>query len=83
MEPNPVRTASHIGLWVIVIGIGVWLIYAATHTNTENNRYGSGTTPITHETRNYGLVNFTPCGAFFSIGQPEKKMQTNAEVKTK
>lgn len=33
---------SHILLWLVVAGIGAWLVYAATHTNTENNRYAPG-----------------------------------------
>lgn len=36
------RKASHIGLWIIVIGIGVWLVYSATHSTTENNKYAPG-----------------------------------------
>ena len=27
--------ASHIVLWIFVIGIGIWLVYSATHTTTE------------------------------------------------
>ncbi len=39
------RLASHIGLWIFAIGISIWLIYSATHTHTENNRYDSGSNP--------------------------------------
>ena len=48
--PSPIRTASHIGLWIVVIGIGIWLVYSATHTSTENNKYAPNSNPtdITH-----------------------------------
>jgi len=36
--------ASHILLWVVVVIIAIWLIYSATHTTTENNRYAPGAT---------------------------------------
>lgn len=72
-----VRTASHIGLWVAIIIIGIWLVYAATHTNTENNKYGSGTIPVSHTSNNYGLLNLNPCGILFTIGGEKKK----AEIK--
>lgn len=42
MESSGVRTASHIGLWVLGIGIIVWLVYSATHTSSEQNRYAGG-----------------------------------------
>ena len=77
MEPNPIRTASHIGLWIIIVGIGVYLVYSATHTNTENNKYGSGTIPITHETHNYGLINLNPCGALFNFTPDKPKAIKN------
>lgn len=37
-----VNTASHVLLWVILLAIGGWLIYSATHSSTENNRYAPG-----------------------------------------
>lgn len=74
-----IRTASHIGLWVAMVVVAIWLIYSATHTNTENNKYGSGTTPITFEDHNYGLINLKPCGALFSFDT--QKRQEKAEGK--
>lgn len=74
MAENPTaRKISHIGLWCVVAGIGVWLVYSATHTTTENNKYGSGTTPITFEEHNYGLFNLKPCGVLFSFDSPQKR----------
>ena len=35
---------SHIFLWIIILGIGAWLVYSATHSNTENNKYAPGAT---------------------------------------
>lgn len=50
MNTSPLRTASHIGLWIAVIGIGIWLVWSATHTSTENNKYAPNSNPtdITH-----------------------------------
>lgn len=52
MENSPARLTSHILLWIIVAGIGIWLIYSATHTNTENNRFAPGSNSSdNHSTR--------------------------------
>ena len=53
----PIRTASHIGLWICVIVIGIWLIYAATHTSTENNKYAPGSNPIDYTSNGIRLVD--------------------------
>lgn len=79
MANESMRKASHIGLWIGLICIAGWLIWSATHTNTENNHYGSGTTPITLEEHNNGLINLKPCGAFFTFDTQQKK----PEVKKK
>ncbi len=70
---NPVSTASHFGLWLILLAIGGWLLWQATHNSTENNRYASGSIPITHESKNYGLINLSPCGALFTIDTQKSK----------
>lgn len=47
-----IRTASHIGLWIAMALVAVWLIYSATHTNTENNKFAPGSTATdNHSTR--------------------------------
>ena len=49
---------SHILLWIVILAIGVWLVYAATHTKTKNDNF-SGNAKQTnnyHVTRNYALV---------------------------
>ena len=46
MQPNPIRTASHIGLWIAVVSIGAWLVWSATHTKTEHNNYATGSNPV-------------------------------------
>ena len=49
MNPNPLRTASHIGLWLCVVLIGIWLVWSATH-NTSNKYYAdSKPTDIKHD----------------------------------
>lgn len=72
MIDENLRKASHIGLWIVVFIIAGWLVWSATHTNTENNKYGSGTIPVTHETHNYGLLNLNPCGILFTVGDDKK-----------
>jgi hypothetical protein len=57
MNPNPIRTASHIGLWIVVVLIGAWLVYSATHTSTENNKYASGSNPIDYTSNGIRLVD--------------------------
>lgn len=61
------KTGWHIVWGLAIIGIIIWLVWSATHTNTENNRYGAGTIPINPQTTNYGLVNFNPCGVLFKV----------------
>lgn len=41
-EINKGNLTSHIILWVVIICIGIYLIYSATHTNTEYNRLAPG-----------------------------------------
>lgn len=36
--------ASHILLWVVVGTIGIWLVWSATHSTTENNKFAPGAT---------------------------------------
>lgn len=43
MEGKP-NILSHVGLWLVALSIVVWLVYSATHTSTENNRYAPGAT---------------------------------------
>ena len=40
-----VNTASHILLWLVIIAIGVWLIWSATHTNTNKTVNLAGSAP--------------------------------------
>jgi len=54
---SPVRTASHIGLWICVFIIGIWLVWSATHTSTENNKYASGSNPIDYTSNGLRLVD--------------------------
>lgn len=57
MNPTPLRTASHIGLWIAVVIIGIWLVYSATHTSTENNKYAPGSHPIDNTSNGIRLVD--------------------------
>lgn len=59
-SPN-LRKASHIGLWIMVILIGGWLVWSATHTRTMNKTdtfaTGSKQSNIYHITKNYALAS--------------------------
>ena len=66
MNTDPIRTASHIWLNIAVVVIIIWLIYAATHTTTENNRYGQGSTHVEVIEHNWPL-SVHPCGAIFDF----------------
>lgn len=54
MEDPRLRKASHIGLWILVIIIGGWLIWSATHTksSTKNESFATGS----KQTNNYKIV---------------------------
>lgn len=58
-DPN-MRKASHVGLWIIVIIIGAWLVWSGTHTKTMNktDTFASGSKQTNNYriTRNYGLA---------------------------
>ena len=60
-EDPKLRKASHIGLWFLVICIGGWLIWSATHTNNKKtaNSFATGSkqSNIYHITRNYALAS--------------------------
>ena len=38
------NSASHLGLWIIVIGAGIWLLWSALSKRTESNDYSKGAT---------------------------------------
>ena len=48
--------ASHILLWIIAIGIIIWLVWSATHTNTTRTVNLAGSTP-TETTVNKGFLS--------------------------
>lgn len=73
MANEDLRKVSHIGLWIVVFIIGAWLVWSATHTTTENNRYGANTIVPSETNNNYGLVNLRPCGAFFAFDGQKKE----------
>lgn len=51
-ENSNARLVSHILLWVIVVVIGAWLVWSATHSSTQNNKYASGSSSSdNHSTR--------------------------------
>jgi hypothetical protein len=75
------RLFSHIFLWIIVAGIGIWLIWSATHTNIENNKYAPGSTSNdNHSTRwpftidlNFSCSRISPNKPI--ISNPEKSLE--------
>lgn len=60
-ENSKFNIASHIVQWVFIIGIGGWLIYAATHTKTniKNQDFATGSTQTNnyHTIKNYALAS--------------------------
>lgn len=55
MEPKPIRTASHIGLWILVIGLIIFLSWSAVNKKTESNDYAKGSTHIETTVNDYPL----------------------------
>lgn len=87
MEESPgLRKASHIGLWILVLMIGGWLVWQATHTTTENNKYASGATVNDNHSARWPLTldfNFScvnqglqdKWGSKVNVEQPIKKKE--------
>lgn len=57
MESPELRKVSHIGLWIFVVIIGGYLIYSATHTSTENNKYAPNSNPTDIKHEGFRLVD--------------------------
>lgn len=37
-----VRTFSHIGIWIVFICVGIWIMWSALNKRTESNEYTKG-----------------------------------------
>ena len=76
---------SHILLWIVIIGIGVYLIFRATHSTTENNKYAPNSNPtdITHNgirlADDISLFNFS-CSRQGLQDKGGKNVTTNAQT---
>lgn len=80
-EINKGSLVSHIILWVIIIGIGFYLIYSATHTQTENNKYAPGATiNDNHSTRWPFTIDLNFGCSRVGLDSPMKK-ETKLEIK--
>jgi hypothetical protein len=76
MEPNPIRTASHIGLWIAVIGLVVFLAWSAVNKKSETNEYQKGSDHLeAGVTNNYYPLSlgFGGCVALRPDGTPINK----------
>ncbi len=60
-ESPKLRKVSHIGLWILCLGLLAWTMWAAFHgkNNTKNNSFASGSkqSNVYHITRNYALAS--------------------------
>lgn len=56
METQPIRTASHIGLWALCIGIIIFLSWSAVNKKSEDNTYRAGSVD------NSKVINVYPLG---------------------
>lgn len=83
MPDEGMRKASHIGLWILMFLIGGWLVWQATHTNTENNSYAKGSASYGINNTYYPLSSLIPCGAFFRISNDPMKKEPAKVVTTK
>lgn len=80
MENNGARLASHIGLWILGLGIVVWLVYSATHTQTEFNRYAPGATVSDNHSARWPLTldfNFSCVNQGLQDKWGQKKPEVN------
>lgn len=68
MQEDPgLRKASHIGLWILGLGLLGWTVYSAFHGSIENNRYAPGSASYSINNTYHPLSSLIPCGAFFRI----------------
>lgn len=42
MSDHPINVGSQVLLWVGLVAVAIWLIYSATHSSTENNKFAAG-----------------------------------------
>jgi len=72
--------------WVALIAIGIYLVYAATHTKVDNENYAKGATHI--ETtyapvqQNYPL-SIPGCGRFLTVETPSGMKTVDLDRKAK
>lgn len=50
---NPVSTGSHIALWLVVIGIGIFLTWSAVNKKSETDNYAKGSNHAEGHVTNY------------------------------
>ena len=82
-EKGQISTVSHVLLWIVIIGIGVWLIYSATHTNTENNKYAPGATVSDNHSSRWPLTfdfNFSCVSQGLTDKWGKSNVPTNSQI---
>lgn len=68
MEDPNLRKVSHIGLWILVLAIGGWLVWSATHASTENTKNLPGSIDNHKEAKYYGLLSMGISGCEYPVG---------------
>jgi len=85
-QSNGPSIASHILLWIFMAGVGVWLVYSATHTKNKTDTFTGNAkqTNNYHVTRNYALfaldLALTPFSIHGCTRQDAPEQQENAVV---
>lgn len=67
-----IRTASHIGLWIAVIGVGIFLTWSAVNKKSEDNTYRAGSVDNSRVINVYPLGMAPGCDFIKADGTPLK-----------
>ena len=76
-----VRTFSHVGIWIVIFSVGLWILWSALNKRTESNEYTKGATHdetsidlAVHEyPLSFGCARFDMRGTPTSIKKDKKK----------
>lgn len=79
--PSGVRAASHIGLWIGIIAIVIFLSWSAVNKKSEDNTYRSGSVDNSRVINVYPLGMAPGCDLIRADGTPLSKAMKNGEVK--
>lgn len=77
---NSTNTISHILLWIVVVGLGIFLTWSAVNKKSDIDNYAKGANHYDiHHT--YYPLSIAPCGALFKIDGAKMTSQPKDDKK--